>query len=98
MTHVLVARQDNAGDVLLAGPAVRAVAAGADRVTPLRSPAGRAGAHRPPGGHAGREAARLRRGVDEVLGQPAEWIDADPGPVDRARIDGRVEQIARLGV
>ena len=28
--HVLVARQDSLGDVLLAGPAVRAVAAGAD--------------------------------------------------------------------
>ena len=40
MTHVLVARQDNAGDVLLAGPAVRAVAAGAERVTLLCGPAG----------------------------------------------------------
>ena len=83
--HVLVARQDNAGDVLLAGPAVRAVAAGADRVTLLCGPAGR-------------EAAQLLPGVDEARVQPAEWIDADPGPVDRARVDGRVEQIARLRV
>ena len=36
MTHVLVARQDNAGDVLLAGPAIRALAAGADRVLAYR--------------------------------------------------------------
>ena len=54
MTHVLVARQDNAGDVLLAGPAVRAVAAGAERVTLLCGPAGA-------------EAARLLPGVDEVV-------------------------------
>ena len=33
---VLVARLDNAGDVLLQGPLVRAVAAGADRVVFLR--------------------------------------------------------------
>ena len=35
--HVLVARLDNDGDVLLAGPAVRAVAAGARKVTFLCS-------------------------------------------------------------
>src|SRR3954469_22222992 len=85
LMHVLVARQDNAGDVLLAGPAVRAGASVADRVPLLSSPAGR-------------EAAQLLPGVDEVLVQPAEWIDADPGTVDRARIDGRVVQIAGLGV
>ena len=35
MTHVLAVRLDNDGDVLLAGPAIRALAAGADRVTLL---------------------------------------------------------------
>ena len=45
MTHrVLVTRLDGAGDVLLAGPAVRAVAAGRDtEVTLLCGPAGAAG-------------------------------------------------------
>ena len=33
--RTLVVRLDNAGDVLLAGPAIRAVAAGSDRVTLL---------------------------------------------------------------
>jgi ADP-heptose:LPS heptosyltransferase len=81
--HVLVARQDSAGDVLLAGPAVRAIAAGADRVTLLCGPRGR-------------EAAELLPGVDAVLEHPAEWIDATPGSVDRARIDRRVEELAGL--
>jgi ADP-heptose:LPS heptosyltransferase len=83
VTHVLIARQDNAGDVLLAGPAVRAVAASADRVTLLCGPQGR-------------EAAALLPGVDEVLVQPAEWIDAAPGPVERSEIDRRVAELAAL--
>jgi ADP-heptose:LPS heptosyltransferase len=81
--HVLVARQDNAGDVLLAGPAVRAVAAGAERVTLLCGPAGR-------------EAAELLPGVDEVLVHEAEWIAADPQPVRRGRVDGRIDELAAL--
>src|SRR4051812_24173939 len=85
MTHVLVARQDNAGDVLLAGPAVRAVAAGAERVTLLC-------------GFAGAAAARLLPGVDEVVVQEAEWIAADPQPVQRARVERRVDDLAALGV
>ncbi|MDP8988178.1 MAG: glycosyltransferase family 9 protein, partial [Actinomycetota bacterium] len=36
--HVLVARLDNAGDVLLCGPAVRAVAGDAARTTFLAGP------------------------------------------------------------
>jgi ADP-heptose:LPS heptosyltransferase len=85
MTHVLVTRQDNAGDVLLAGPAVRAVAAGAERVTLLCGPAGA-------------EAAGLLPGVDEVVVHEAEWIAADPRPVQRALIERRVEDLAALGV
>jgi ADP-heptose:LPS heptosyltransferase len=84
MTHVLVARQDNAGDVLLAGPAVRAVAAGAERVTLLCGPAGA-------------EAARLLPGVDEVVVHEAEWIAADPQPVWRADVERRVDHLASLG-
>jgi ADP-heptose:LPS heptosyltransferase len=83
--HVLAVRQDNAGDVLLAGPAVRAIAAGADRVTLLCGPRGR-------------DAAQLLPGVDAVCVQQAEWIDATPGAVDSAEVDGRVDELAGLGV
>ncbi|MEV4582838.1 glycosyltransferase family 9 protein [Nonomuraea jabiensis] len=65
---VLVARPDSAIDVLLAGPAVRAVSAHADRVVFLAGPRGRA-------------AAELLPGVDRVIEWRAPWIDADPPPV-----------------
>ena len=42
--HVLVCRLDSDGDVLLSGPAVRAVRAGARNVTLLCGPRGRAAA------------------------------------------------------
>ena len=64
----LVARLDNAGDVLLAGPAVRAVAAHADEVVLLAGPRGRT-------------AAELLPGVDRVLEWRAPWIDPEPDPV-----------------
>ncbi|WP_091373518.1 glycosyltransferase family 9 protein [Geodermatophilus sp. DSM 45219] len=66
---VLVARLDSVGDVLVQGPLVRAVAAGADRVVFLAGPAG-AGA------------ARLLPGVDEVWTWACPWILGDPPPVD----------------
>jgi len=66
--RILVARLDNAGDVLLSGPCVRAVAAGADSVTMLAGPHGRA-------------AAELLPGVDEVIEWCAPWIDPEPPPV-----------------
>jgi ADP-heptose:LPS heptosyltransferase len=78
--HVLVARQDSMGDVLLAGPAVRAVAAGAGRLTLLAGPRGRA--------------AALLPGVDEVLVWSAPWIDPEPGPVDGAVVDTLTGEIA----
>jgi ADP-heptose:LPS heptosyltransferase len=84
MTHVLVARQDNAGDVLLAGPAVRAVAGGAERVTLLCGPTGA-------------EAARLLPGVDEVVVHGAEWIAADPQPVRREIVERRIDELAARG-
>jgi ADP-heptose:LPS heptosyltransferase len=79
--NVLVARLDNDGDVLLAGPAVRAVAAGADRVTLLCGPRGRS-------------AAELLPGVDELLVHRAPWIDPEPGPVDRAQTLALVDALA----
>ena len=41
MTHVLVTRLDSDGDVLLAGPAIRALAAGCERLTLVCGPRGR---------------------------------------------------------
>jgi ADP-heptose:LPS heptosyltransferase len=83
--HVLVARLDNDGDVLLAGPAVRAVAAGAERVTLLCGPRGR-------------QAASLLPGVDDVLVRAAEWIDPEPRPVERAGVDAFVDALAALAI
>jgi ADP-heptose:LPS heptosyltransferase len=79
--RVLVARLDNEGDVLLAGPAIRAVAAGAEHVTLLCGPRGL-------------QAARMLPGVDDVMVRRAEWIDPDPEPVDRAAIDAFVDALA----
>ena len=81
--HVLVVRLDNAGDVLLAGPAVRAVAAGSRRVTVLAGPHGTA-------------AARLLPGVDEVLEWRCPWIDPSPDPVGAAEVE-RVVELLRQG-
>ena len=83
--HVLVARLDNLGDVLLAGPAVRAVAAGAGRVTLLA-------------GRRGRAAAELLPGVDEVVVAEAPWIDPEPPPVDRARMLTLVDRLGELSI
>jgi len=77
---VLVVRSDSAGDVLVTGPAVRAVAAGAERVVFLCGPRGRA-------------AAELLPGVDEIVEWRLPWIDARPGPVDR---DDLAALVARL--
>ncbi|HEX2111315.1 MAG TPA: glycosyltransferase family 9 protein [Gaiellaceae bacterium] len=85
MSHVLVARLDSAGDVLLAGPAVRAVAARAERVTLLC-------------GRRGRAAAALLPGVDAIVERTAPWIDPDPDPVDRAATIGLADELAALAI
>lgn len=72
--HTLVARLDSAGDVLLQGPAVRAVAAGSRRVTFLCGPRGRA-------------AAEMLPCVDRVIEFRAEWIDPEPEPVSGAAVE-----------
>ncbi|WP_138899612.1 glycosyltransferase family 9 protein, partial [Streptomyces chryseus] len=69
--RTLVVRLDSAGDVLLAGPAVRAVAAGSSHTALLCGPLGV-------------RAARLLPGVDEVLEYDAPWAGVDPAPVTRA--------------
>ncbi len=81
--HVLVARLDNDGDVLLAGPAIRAVAAGAARVTLLCGPRGRA-------------AAALLPGVDELRVHRAEWIDPEPQPFDPRNSERLLDALREL--
>jgi ADP-heptose:LPS heptosyltransferase len=78
--RVLVVRLDSLGDVVVCGPAVRAVAAGAAHVTVLAGPRGA-------------EAARLLPGVDEVLLFDAPWISPDGRPVDPAAVTALVEQL-----
>ncbi|THA22810.1 glycosyltransferase family 9 protein [Streptomyces sp. A1277] len=76
----LVVRLDSFGDVLLAGPAVRAVAAQAEHVTILCGPLGE-------------PAARLLPGVDDVLVWQAPWEGTHPPPVDEADITGLIASL-----
>jgi ADP-heptose:LPS heptosyltransferase len=82
--HVLVVRLDSEGDVLLAGPAVRAVAAGAGRVALLCGPRGR-------------QAAKVLPGVDDVRVFRAPWIDPEPPPVDPVETAELVAELAGRG-
>ncbi len=84
MRRVLVVRLDGAGDVLLAGPAVRAIAARAE-VTMLC-------------GQAGTQAAGLLPGVAEVLTWACPWVIADPPPVRRDELDLLAAHIAKRHV
>lgn len=83
--HVLVVRLDSEGDVLLAGPAVRALAQGARRVTLLCGPRGR-------------QAAQLLPGVDDVRVFRAPWIDPEPEPVDPVAVLELVTELNGLAV
>jgi ADP-heptose:LPS heptosyltransferase len=67
--HVLVVRLDSMGDVLICGPAARAVAARAGRVTMLVSSRGAA-------------AAELLPGVDDIVVWDCPWITVPAPPVD----------------
>ncbi|MFJ8077247.1 glycosyltransferase family 9 protein [Streptomyces sp. NPDC096176] len=68
LPRTLVVRLDSAGDVLLAGPAVRAVAAGSSHTAVLCGPLGV-------------QAAHLLPGVDEILVHDAPWVGLEPEPV-----------------
>ncbi len=72
--RVLVARLDSFGDVLVAGPAVRAVAAGASHVTMLCGPQGA-------------PAADLLPGVDRVRVWAAPWVTETARPIDDAVLE-----------
>jgi ADP-heptose:LPS heptosyltransferase len=79
--RVLVARLDSMGDVLLAGPAVRAVAETAASVTLLVADGQRA-------------VAELLPGVDAVLEFTAPWVVLDPPPLDPAAVRALVDTLA----
>jgi ADP-heptose:LPS heptosyltransferase len=78
---VLAVRQDSLGDVLLAGPALRALASAGEPLTLLCGPRGEA-------------AARLLPGVDEVLVQLAPWIDPEPPPLSASACCELIEAVA----
>ena len=82
---VLVVRPDGMGDVLLTGPAVRAVAASGAAVTFLAGPHG-AGA------------AALLPGVQRVLTWRAPWIEPEPGPFSPESVQSLVRQLGPLGL
>ncbi|MFS0706470.1 glycosyltransferase family 9 protein, partial [Cellulomonas sp. 179-A 9B4 NHS] len=81
MTRVLAVRLDSDGDVLLTGPAVRALAATADAVDVLASPAGA-------------QAARLLPDVDDVLVFDPPWSGYAPPAVDPAAVQELVATLA----
>jgi len=83
--HVLAVRLDNDGDVLLAGPAIRALAAAHDELTLLCGPRGR-------------NAAALLPGVDDVVVWRAPWIDPEPDRVDRADTLALVDDLAARAI
>jgi ADP-heptose:LPS heptosyltransferase len=82
---VLVARLDHGGDVLLAGPAVRSVAASGRPVHLLCGPRGR-------------EAADMLPGVTSVIEQRVPWIERDPMPVRERDAATLVRKVRDLGV
>ncbi|MFF4324946.1 glycosyltransferase family 9 protein [Streptomyces sp. NPDC001591] len=79
--RTLVTRLDSAGDVLLAGPAVRAVAAGSSYTALLCGPQGA-------------PAAALLPGVDRVLVHEAAWVGLDPPRTSREECDLLLDALA----
>lgn len=77
--RTLVVRLDSMGDVLICGPAVRAVATQSE-VCLLVGPAGAA-------------AASLLPGVADLIVWDCPWISANPPPIERAELTALVERI-----
>jgi ADP-heptose:LPS heptosyltransferase len=80
VSTAVVARLDSAGDVLITGPAVRAVAEAHDHVVFLAGPKGR-------------DAAGLLPGVDEVLEWQAPWVDFDSPELTADHVAALVKQL-----
>jgi ADP-heptose:LPS heptosyltransferase len=85
MKHVLAVRLDNDGDVLLTGPAIRAIARIADRVTLLCGPRGRS-------------AAALLPGVDHIVQYRAPWIDPEPENLEPSALFRLRDDLAQLAL
>ncbi|MGV0715396.1 glycosyltransferase family 9 protein [Mycolicibacterium sp. XJ662] len=83
MSGAVVARLDSAGDVLITGPAVRAVAARHGDVTFLAGPRGRA-------------AAELLPAVDDIIEWQAPWVDFDSPELTAGHVDALVKQLRDL--
>jgi ADP-heptose:LPS heptosyltransferase len=83
MTRAVVARLDSAGDVLITGPAVRAVAAAHDAVTFLAGPRGRT-------------AAELLPGVDDIIEWQAPWVDFDSPELTADHVAALIKQLRDL--
>ena len=84
MTRTLAVRLDSLGDVLVTGPALRALAASSDHLALLCGPRGRS-------------AAELLPGVDDVHCWRSPWIDPEPEPVRRDDVEQLVATIAAGG-
>jgi ADP-heptose:LPS heptosyltransferase len=83
--HALVCRLDSDGDVLLSGPAIRAVRAGARKVTLLCGPRGAA-------------AAEFLPGVDEVVEFRCPWIEHEPAPVSGDEVLALADQLGQRAI
>ena len=81
---VLAVRLDSLGDVLLMGPALRALRNGASRLDLLVSPAGA-------------PAAELLPGIDDVITFDAPWVGYEPPPVDSPGLLALVERLKEGG-
>jgi ADP-heptose:LPS heptosyltransferase len=80
MKRAVAARLDSAGDVLITGPAVRALAAAHDGLTFLAGPRGRA-------------AAELLPSVDEIIEWQAPWVDFDSPELTATHVESLVKQL-----
>jgi len=80
--RILAVRLDSLGDVLLTGPALRALAHGSSRLELLVSPAGA-------------PAAELLPGLDDVLTFDAPWTGFRPPPVDAPALLHLIEDLSR---
>ena len=78
--RTLAVRLDNDGDVLLTGPAIRALAAGSSHLDLLVSPSGV-------------EAARMLPGVDDVLVFDSPWNGDRAPDAEAARLDAVVRRL-----
>lgn len=80
---ILAVRPDGLGDVLLTGPAIRALAAGGREVSFLAGPAGA-------------PAAALLPGVTRVITETLPWIDPGRAALEPGRIRRLVRAVRRL--